>query len=189
MTRESDLDAIFAALADPTRRAILSMLLEDDMAVTDVAAPFGISLAAISKHLATLAAAGLTALTGPDPHWPEGTRHVSELRLSLRVQPRGLLSGLRGIQNIHLDIVDYPGEWLLDLRLMDRSFAEWSAEVLARMEGRPGAAAYLAEVAAAGGDGTDRAPVVTTDDQVIAVTATVVARPSASMSMSSREPK
>lgn len=59
MRRNPDLDAIFAALADPTRRAILSMLLEDDMAVTDVAAPFGISLAAISKHLATLAGAGL----------------------------------------------------------------------------------------------------------------------------------
>lgn len=55
------LDAIFAALADPTRRAILSMLLEDDMAVTDVAAPFDISLAAISKHLAVLAEAGLIA--------------------------------------------------------------------------------------------------------------------------------
>lgn len=54
-----DLDLIFSALADPTRRAILSMLLEDDMAVSDVAAPFGISLAAISKHLVTLAAAGL----------------------------------------------------------------------------------------------------------------------------------
>ena len=47
------------ALADPTRRAILSMLLEDDMAVTDVAAPFQMSLAAISKHLGVLAAAGL----------------------------------------------------------------------------------------------------------------------------------
>ena len=53
------LDATFAALADPTRRAILGMLLEDDMAVTDVAAPFGISLAAVSKHLTVLAAAGL----------------------------------------------------------------------------------------------------------------------------------
>ena len=53
------LDAIFSALADPTRRAILAMLLEDDMAVTDVAEPFEISLAAISKHLAILAAAGL----------------------------------------------------------------------------------------------------------------------------------
>ncbi len=53
------LDTVFAALADPTRRAILSMLLEDDMAVTDVAEPFQMSLAAISKHLAILAAAGL----------------------------------------------------------------------------------------------------------------------------------
>ncbi|MDK3075678.1 metalloregulator ArsR/SmtB family transcription factor [Sedimentitalea sp. JM2-8] len=55
------LDAIFAALADPTRRAILSMLLEDDMAVTDVAAPFDMSLAAVSKHLVILTRAGLIA--------------------------------------------------------------------------------------------------------------------------------
>lgn len=53
------LDTVFAALADPTRRAILAMLLEDDMAVTDVAQPFRMSLAAISKHLQTLAEAGL----------------------------------------------------------------------------------------------------------------------------------
>ncbi|MEB8387544.1 metalloregulator ArsR/SmtB family transcription factor [Rhodobacteraceae bacterium KMM 6894] len=53
------LDLVFAALADPTRRAILSMLLEDDMAVTDVAAPFEISLTAISKHLNILGRAGL----------------------------------------------------------------------------------------------------------------------------------
>ncbi|MFN3606336.1 MAG: ArsR/SmtB family transcription factor [Cypionkella sp.] len=55
------LDHIFAALADPTRRAILAMLLEDDMAVTDVAAPFAMSLAAISKHLGILSDAGLIA--------------------------------------------------------------------------------------------------------------------------------
>lgn len=55
----SQLDATFAALADPTRRAILAMLLEDDMAVTDVAEPFAMSLAAISKHLIVLTAAGL----------------------------------------------------------------------------------------------------------------------------------
>ncbi len=57
--RDMALDAVFAALADPTRRAILAMLLEDDMAVTDVAEPFSVSLAAISKHLAILAGAGL----------------------------------------------------------------------------------------------------------------------------------
>ncbi|MCW8843247.1 MAG: metalloregulator ArsR/SmtB family transcription factor [Rhodobacteraceae bacterium] len=53
------LDTVFAALADPTRRTILAMLLEDDMAVTDVAEPFDISLAAISKHLTILTRAGL----------------------------------------------------------------------------------------------------------------------------------
>jgi DNA-binding transcriptional ArsR family regulator len=55
------LDTIFAALADPTRRNILAMLLEDDMAVTDVAEPFEMSLAAISKHLGVLTAAGLVS--------------------------------------------------------------------------------------------------------------------------------
>lgn len=54
-----DLDAIFLALADPTRRAILSLLLEDDMAVSDVSSAFPQTLAGISKHLAALAACGL----------------------------------------------------------------------------------------------------------------------------------
>ncbi|MCR8725981.1 ArsR/SmtB family transcription factor [Frigidibacter sp. ROC022] len=58
---QASLDAIFQALADPTRRAILLMLLEDDMAVTDVAEPFDMSLAGISKHLTLLANAGLIA--------------------------------------------------------------------------------------------------------------------------------
>jgi DNA-binding transcriptional ArsR family regulator len=56
---ETRLDLVFSALADPTRRAILKLLLEDDMAVTDVAEPFEISLAAISKHLGILTRAGL----------------------------------------------------------------------------------------------------------------------------------
>lgn len=55
----NSLDTTFSALADPTRRQILAMLLEDDMAVTDVAYPFDMSLAAISKHLTVLTAAGL----------------------------------------------------------------------------------------------------------------------------------
>ncbi len=59
MADTTSLDTVFAALADPTRRAILSMLLEDDMAVTDVAEPFEMSLAAISKHLVILANARL----------------------------------------------------------------------------------------------------------------------------------
>jgi len=53
------LSLTFAALADPTRRAILELLTVRDMAVTELAAPFDISLPAISKHLKVLARAGL----------------------------------------------------------------------------------------------------------------------------------
>ncbi|TRD22365.1 ArsR/SmtB family transcription factor [Palleronia caenipelagi] len=53
------LDTIFQALADSTRRSILTLLLEDDMSVTDVAAGYSMSLAAISKHLRILNQAGL----------------------------------------------------------------------------------------------------------------------------------
>ncbi|MFT4743392.1 MAG: putative YcjX-like family ATPase, partial [Yoonia sp.] len=52
----------------------------------------------------------LGQLTSPEPSWPDGTRQISELRLSLRVQPTGLLSGLTGPRTVHIDIVDYPGE-------------------------------------------------------------------------------
>ncbi len=80
--------------------------------------------------------AHLAALTGRTPHWPDSTRAISELRLSLKVRPNGLLAGLKGPRTIHLDIVDYPGEWLLDLGLMDRTFEDWSNEVLERIKNR-----------------------------------------------------
>ncbi len=53
------LSLTFSALADPTRRAILELLTTREMAVTELAAPFDISLPAISKHLKVLARAGL----------------------------------------------------------------------------------------------------------------------------------
>ena len=59
MSTNAKIDLVFSALADATRRDILMMLLEDDMAVTDVAEPFDMSLAAISKHLMILTKAGL----------------------------------------------------------------------------------------------------------------------------------
>ena len=97
----------------------------------------------------------LAALTGPTPHWPDSTRAISELRLSLRVRPSGLLAGLQGPRTVHLDIVDYPGEWLLDLGLLDKSYAAWSADVLARIATRDEAGAFRALVA-----GTDAGAVL-----------------------------
>lgn len=74
----------------------------------------------------------LAALTGATPHWPESTRAISQLRLSLRLRPGGMLSSMRGARTVHIDIIDYPGEWLLDLALLEQPFAEWSATALAR---------------------------------------------------------
>jgi predicted YcjX-like family ATPase len=95
----------------------------------------------------------LAAMTGSAPTWPESTRAISELRVSLRVRPHGLLAGLQGARTVHLDIVDYPGDWLLDLGLMDKSFAQWSAEVLGRIETRDEAAEFLGLMGAM--DGAD----------------------------------
>ncbi len=90
----------------------------------------------------------LTDLTGPQPHWPDSTRAVSELRLSFKARPAGLLAGLQGPRKVHLDIVDYPGEWLLDLGLLDKSYEDWSQETLARLETRPEAAEFLTQTRA-----------------------------------------
>jgi DNA-binding transcriptional ArsR family regulator len=55
----TDLDATFAALADPTRRAIVARLARGEATVTELAEPFDMSLPAISKHLRVLERAGL----------------------------------------------------------------------------------------------------------------------------------
>ncbi|MBV6633843.1 MAG: winged helix-turn-helix transcriptional regulator [Alphaproteobacteria bacterium] len=59
MTDDQALDAAFAALANPTRRAILARLAEGTATVNELAAPFSMSLPAVSKHIKVLEAAGL----------------------------------------------------------------------------------------------------------------------------------
>lgn len=91
----------------------------------------------------------LEALSGKAPHWPRSTRSVSQLRLSLKVRPKGFFTGLTGLKTVHIDIVDYPGEWLLDLPLLKQSYAEWSAGALrqARSIARaPHAKGWLAQL-------------------------------------------
>jgi len=67
--REQELDMVFAALADPTRRAILARLAAgEELSVTELAAPFAMSLPAVSKHLKVLERAGLIA-RGREAQW------------------------------------------------------------------------------------------------------------------------
>lgn len=112
------LSTVFSALADPTRRGILARLATSDATVKELAEPFDMSVAAVSKHLKVLEGAGL----------------ISQARQS-QWRPRHLEAG--PLQ----DVVD----WLEDYRrFWDRSLDRLSEHLrqlkLQRMRGRPGPA-------------------------------------------------
>lgn len=68
----------------------------------------------------------LAALADDPPRWPEGTRRISQVRVTLEYMARSPLKRSLGVNRLHVDIVDYPGEWLLDLGLADLSYRDWS---------------------------------------------------------------
>ena len=89
----------------------------------------------------------LAALSGPDRHWPQSTRRISQLRL--RIEYARAAGWNPGPARLDLDIVDYPGEWLLDLTLLDKSYGRWSSETIlaSRAPARaPLAGAWLAQL-------------------------------------------
>jgi predicted YcjX-like family ATPase len=59
-------------------------------------------------------------LLSTPPAWPESTRRISELRVTIEYQSGSLLKRIVGLSKLHLDIVDYPGEWLIDQPLHDQ---------------------------------------------------------------------
>lgn len=79
---QPNLDAVFAALADPTRRAILSRLADGQATVNELAAPFDISQPAISKHLKVLEKAGLVE------------RDVDEQRRPARLKAQNMVAAV-----------------------------------------------------------------------------------------------
>ena len=91
----------------------------------------------------------LVALTGADRHWPESTRRISELRLVIEFERNAGWFG-SGRSTLTLDIVDYPGEWLLDLSLLGKSYLRWSRETIAACGQLP-RAAYAGDFLAAAG--------------------------------------
>jgi DNA-binding transcriptional ArsR family regulator len=75
---EDELSKTFAALADPTRRAILARLAQGDQTVNELAKPFSMSLQAISKHLKVLERAGLIS-RGREAQWRPSRLQVAPL--------------------------------------------------------------------------------------------------------------
>jgi hypothetical protein len=71
------------------------------------------------------------ALAAPEPRWPEPTRSLSALRIELRFAIKGMLRRRLGPhRSLILMIIDYPGEWLLDLPLLEQSYEAWSLATL-----------------------------------------------------------
>ncbi|MDG0983679.1 MAG: YcjX family protein [Tateyamaria sp.] len=86
----------------------------------------------------------MSSLMGMPPRWPDSTRSISELRVSLRLIPNGIFSNMQSPHTVHLDIIDYPGEWLLDLGLLEKSYDAWSSVTLERINARSCGAPYQA---------------------------------------------
>lgn len=83
----------------------------------------------------------LSRLSAEVPQWPDGTRRTSQLRLTIEYQTAARLGraigavsgGWLGLRRLHVDIVDYPGEWLADLALLDIGYRDWSRQAIAAM--------------------------------------------------------
>ena len=85
----------------------------------------------------------ITALAADPPHWPPSTTELRRADLTLCFTPAGFLGRVAGgTAELRLEVLDYPGEWLLDLPLLGQSYRDWSRVTLERA--RRGARASLA---------------------------------------------
>ena len=74
----------------------------------------------------------MAAFVNQPPSWPEPTHGISELRIAIRYKPKdSLLKYATDMATLTLDITDYPGEWLLDLPMLNQTFEEWSQQTVA----------------------------------------------------------
>ena len=113
------LDATFAALADPTRRAILARLASGQATVTELAAPFDMSQPAVSKHLKVLERAGLVS------------RSRDAQRRPCRLEARPLKGATDWLEN-------YRSYWEESYQRLDTLLDELKANEASRGERRPG---------------------------------------------------
>ncbi|VTN08449.1 Predicted ATPase [Raoultella terrigena] len=80
---------------------------------------------------------GWLSSTGSPPMWPTPTRGVSEIRLALRYRSgESLLRHFKDTSTLYLEIVDYPGEWLLDLPMLAQDYLGWSRQMTGLLQGQ-----------------------------------------------------
>jgi uncharacterized protein len=72
----------------------------------------------------------INSLMQDHPIWPEPTNGLSQIRIAIRYRNNNLLTRqINPISTLFLDIIDYPGEWLLDLPLLELSYEQWSMQI------------------------------------------------------------
>ncbi len=80
-----------------------------------------------SLHIPSFAYQSAVEAITIEGNWPDSTANISELRIAIRYRPEHpLLSQLSDTMTMHLDIIDYPGEWLMDLPMLSLDYFEWS---------------------------------------------------------------
>ncbi|MFY8273252.1 YcjX family protein [Pseudoalteromonas sp. SSDWG2] len=73
----------------------------------------------------------MDSLTSKPATWPESTKRINTLRLAMRYRPnRGLRAQLGDTATLTIDLIDYPGEWLMDLTMLNMDYATWSNKQL-----------------------------------------------------------
>lgn len=115
MKSSADLDAVFMALADPTRRAILARLSSGEASVLEIAAPFSMTQPAVSKHLKVLERAGLIS------------RGRDAQRRPCRLEPKPLAEATEWLEN-------YRRFWEANFDRLDAVLEEMKAIELKKKE-------------------------------------------------------
>lgn len=92
-------------------------------------------------------AAKRAGLTGPHPVWPDRTEDLATISLMLTIVRTSGLGRRIGPRRVRLDILDYPGEWLLDLPLLGQDYATWSAQTLVLLRQAPRRAIFASFLA------------------------------------------
>jgi hypothetical protein len=117
--------ALIHARRAPHELAFLDVANRGHVVDAAIEALPGLPLFPVERNAAQLAA--------PAPEWPAATKALSGVRIVLRFAPQGLLRHAAPEAELKIDIVDYPGEWLVDLPLLDQDFPAWSAATWARL--------------------------------------------------------
>jgi predicted YcjX-like family ATPase len=120
---------LLSALHNPNRMPLLQVVGEDRL----LAAKLEGAKAHVLPRFPYLD--NIEKVAGTPATWPQGTTDISEIGIDIRFVPTGLIGTMLarlggGTATLKLKIVDYPGEWLLDLPLLSQSYAEWSRAML-----------------------------------------------------------